>query len=161
MATEHSQLTGAQLHEPKGVATATAGTVYIADGSGSGSWQTPNTSIVQPNSRLLQTSFTDITNPSSVYFYIPHNCSLVALTVITYAPVTGGDDVLRTYVNGTSRPETSTVTAAGSAAGVASTMSYSGTTLVSAGSIVRIDSDGGSTNTNTVRADVQLEINYV
>lgn len=34
----HNQLTGADLHEPKGVATATVGQVYIADGAGSGDW---------------------------------------------------------------------------------------------------------------------------
>jgi hypothetical protein len=38
MSTPHSTLTGADLHEPKGVAAATAGDVYIADGAGSGSW---------------------------------------------------------------------------------------------------------------------------
>lgn len=35
----HKDLTGAELHEPKGVATATSGQVYVADGLGSGSWQ--------------------------------------------------------------------------------------------------------------------------
>lgn len=34
----HKDLTGADLHEPKGVATADSGQVYVADGSGSGSW---------------------------------------------------------------------------------------------------------------------------
>lgn len=34
----HSTLTGAELHEPKGADTAAAGTVYVANGSGSGSW---------------------------------------------------------------------------------------------------------------------------
>lgn len=38
--TAHSTLTGANLHEPKGVATATSGQVYIADGAGSGAWAT-------------------------------------------------------------------------------------------------------------------------
>ena len=38
---EHSSLTAAELHEPKGVATASAGDVYVADGAGSGSWATP------------------------------------------------------------------------------------------------------------------------
>lgn len=37
----HNTLTGAELHEPKGVSGATAGTVYIADGAGSGSWLSP------------------------------------------------------------------------------------------------------------------------
>lgn len=34
----HASLTGAQLHEPKGADTAIAGTAYVANGSGSGSW---------------------------------------------------------------------------------------------------------------------------
>lgn len=36
--TQHSSLTGADLHEPKGVDAASVDTVYFADGSGSGSW---------------------------------------------------------------------------------------------------------------------------
>lgn len=36
--TEHNLLTGAALHEPKGVAAAAEGQVYIADGAGSGTW---------------------------------------------------------------------------------------------------------------------------
>ena len=34
----HSTLTDPYLHEPKGVASAGAGTVYVANGSGSGNW---------------------------------------------------------------------------------------------------------------------------
>lgn len=41
---EHNTLTGTQLHEPKGVAAATAGEVYVADGAGSGTWSSPATS---------------------------------------------------------------------------------------------------------------------
>lgn len=36
----HKDITGADLHEPKGVATATSGQVYQADGAGSGTWST-------------------------------------------------------------------------------------------------------------------------
>lgn len=36
---EHSALTGSALHEPKGVASANSGEVYVANGSGSGTWQ--------------------------------------------------------------------------------------------------------------------------
>lgn len=35
---EHASLTGAALHEPKGVEVATIGQVYVANGLGSGSW---------------------------------------------------------------------------------------------------------------------------
>ena len=36
---EHSALTGTALHEPKGLATASSGTVYVSNGTGSGVWQ--------------------------------------------------------------------------------------------------------------------------
>lgn len=39
----HSTRTDPDLHEPKGVDTASVGTVYQADGAGSGSWQRPIT----------------------------------------------------------------------------------------------------------------------
>jgi len=43
---EHSQLPDELLHEPKGASTAAAGTVYVADGAGSGSFtKLPTTSI--------------------------------------------------------------------------------------------------------------------
>lgn len=35
---EHVDLTDPELHEPKGVATATSGEVYVANGAGSGAW---------------------------------------------------------------------------------------------------------------------------
>lgn len=40
----HASLTGSQLHEPKGVDTATLGTVYVANGAGSGNWSNVGTS---------------------------------------------------------------------------------------------------------------------
>ena len=39
---EHSAITDPNIHEPKGVATATSGTVYVANGAGSGSWSGVN-----------------------------------------------------------------------------------------------------------------------
>jgi len=36
---QHSALPDSQLHEPKGVASAASGKVYVANGSGSGEWQ--------------------------------------------------------------------------------------------------------------------------
>lgn len=38
----HSTLTDPYLHEPKGIAAAGAGTVYVANGSGSGAWTENN-----------------------------------------------------------------------------------------------------------------------
>ena len=41
MTIQHKSIPDADLHEPKGVAGATSGTVYKANGSGSGTWEYP------------------------------------------------------------------------------------------------------------------------
>lgn len=40
MAVQHVAIVDPDIHEPKGVAAATAGKVYVSDGSASGSWKT-------------------------------------------------------------------------------------------------------------------------
>lgn len=45
MATIHRNLTGADLHEPKGADTALSGQVYVSNGAGSGSWLDASTII--------------------------------------------------------------------------------------------------------------------
>jgi hypothetical protein len=52
---EHNTLTGASLHEPKGVAAAAANTVYVADGATSGSHQQ-----VSPSNCVLVHSASDL-----------------------------------------------------------------------------------------------------
>lgn len=58
---EHSELPDNLLHEPKGASTAAAGTVYVADGAGSGSFKKlPTTSL-----DISPVSIQDIT-PSTI-----------------------------------------------------------------------------------------------
>lgn len=41
MAVQHNTITDPDIHEPKGASTASSGTVYKADGAGSGDWEYP------------------------------------------------------------------------------------------------------------------------
>ena len=41
MTIQHNIITDPDLHEPKGVSSASAGTIYKANGTGSGSWDYP------------------------------------------------------------------------------------------------------------------------
>lgn len=41
MTIQHNVITDPDIHEPKGVASATSGKVYISNGSGSGAWEYP------------------------------------------------------------------------------------------------------------------------
>ena len=45
----HKNLTGTDLHEPKGAAAASVGQVYVADGAGSGAWASKNGDILNAN----------------------------------------------------------------------------------------------------------------
>lgn len=42
---EHNAITDPNIHEPKGVSSASSGTVYVADGAGSGTWSTVGTKV--------------------------------------------------------------------------------------------------------------------
>jgi hypothetical protein len=61
----HKNLTGADLHEPKGADAAAANKVYVSNGAGSGTWQKLTASQLEttgPYSRLgyFRNCFTDV-----------------------------------------------------------------------------------------------------
>ena len=53
MTVNHKDLTGVSLHESKGVAAASANTVYVANGSGSGTWEKVDKDAVKNNSEAM------------------------------------------------------------------------------------------------------------
>ena len=58
---EHNELPDELLHEPKGASTAVAGTVYVADGAGSGSFQKlPTTSLNITIPGITSAAHTDV-----------------------------------------------------------------------------------------------------
>ena len=64
---EHSELPDNLLHEPKGAATAAAGTVYVANGSGSGSFKKlPTTSLNITVPSVAAISHTSIAGTTSL-----------------------------------------------------------------------------------------------
>lgn len=46
MSIQHLNIPDAQIHEPKGVVSASAGQVYVANGSGSGVWKKPDSATL-------------------------------------------------------------------------------------------------------------------
>lgn len=64
---EHNVITDPEIHEPKGVASASANKVYASDGVGSGNWSSVYLQGVEDyndsgGSQSLSTSFVDLTN---------------------------------------------------------------------------------------------------
>lgn len=86
---EHNTITDPEIHEPKGVSTAGAGQVYIADGAGSGTWTTlaQGTIIGFLDYNDAATGTTPLTVTGGAGWVYVNNDGLGAFTNKDYAPV--------------------------------------------------------------------------
>lgn len=151
----HKDLTGADLHEPKGIAVAGAGTVYVADGAGSGAWTSKNSDNLIFNKFYMQDQMADISTPSdSVYFYIPIKSEITHLVAVLHDPITVANSVLSIYINGVLFADSLTVNFTGSSAGQSHVRTITTGNTLTAGSVIEVRTDGGSTS--VVKATIQL-----
>lgn len=148
MSVQHSAMTGADLHEPKGASGAVDTTVYTADGAGSGSWKRP---LVVLNCRLA-----DVSTASSVFIASPYAGTIIAAYTVLQGAITGADSIVKLQIAGVDVTGGSmTIANAGSAAGDVDSCTPSAANTVTAGQAIEIETDGASTNT------VALEITIV
>jgi len=83
---EHSSLTGSALHEPKGVAAANSGEAYVANGSGSGTWQPIHRHLGAATAYSATSPYAHslVTNISPTFLSFPVDSSHVTgFTVVT------------------------------------------------------------------------------
>ena len=151
MSVEHSTLTGSDLHEPKGTAAANTGEVYIANGSGSGTW------TAHHNRCVLTTRIDDISTASSAWVVTPIAGTISKIYSVISGAITSGAAVLTAEIAGVAVTDgVLTVAVSGSAAGIVDSATPSAANTVTAGSAIEIVTDGGSTN--TVSAVITFEI---
>jgi hypothetical protein len=123
----HSTLTDPYLHEPKGVASASVGSIYVADGAGSGTWShahhyvggyvdfdsaspesqaiTTTFSALDPTFALVENSgFTPLSSPNArIRYDEPENMiATISFTTSLRHAAGGARDVeIALYLNGT------------------------------------------------------------
>ena len=149
MAVEHVDITDPELHEPKGVAAANAGEVYVANGAGSGSW---DYDVV-----YVTVSIPDVSTASSNWIVSPvtgdiTNIYSVVDTAITVADATLSFELAGTAVTGGDI----TIAFTGAAAGDVDSSTPSALNSVTAGDAIEVITDGGSTTAS--KATVTLVI---
>lgn len=151
----HKNITGSDNHEPKGIESASADQVYMADGAGSGSWQSITATSVPA---YLTTRFNDISAASSAWAVSPIAGTVTAVYVVLHSGITVANSIVTGKIAGTPIGGLSiTITQSGSAAGSTfSDTSVSGSNTVTAGQAIEIVSDGGSTT--TAIADVTIVV---
>lgn len=79
----HSSLTGAELHEPKGVAAATSGQVYVADGGGSGAWSNAYQQVILSGT-FSPAGSTSAPSDSYIRVLVPHAGTIVRVNWAGY-----------------------------------------------------------------------------
>lgn len=157
---QHSTLSGDDLHEPKGVESAPDGSVYVANGGGSGSWQDKNSDNLLFNTYTLQSKITDIgTASDKCYFFIPVESSIESFSCVVHTALVTSDAVLSVYINGVLFADTLTVTQAGSAAGSDFTRTVTTSNSIPASSVVEVRSDGGPSN--AVASEVSITLSAI
>lgn len=146
---QHSTLTGADLHEPKGAASAAAGRVYVADGAASGAW----TALQDIYTGVI----TDVSTAETIYIPI-QNAGTVAKVVTVLEGAIATADATLTVKNaaGTSMG-TITVTQSGSAAGDVDTLSPVANNTVAANTAITIETDGASTTAQRIWFSIAVD----
>lgn len=148
---EHSTLTGASLHEPKGAATASSGQVYVADGAGSGSFSTKKGYYV------ISAYAADISAAEDAYIPIPKAGTVVRASTVVGGAVTGGDLGITITNSSAQTMGTITVASSGSAAGTTDSVAISTNNTVTEDDYVKISGDGGPTAHTYIAISILVE----
>lgn len=151
---EHKDIADPDIHEPKNIASAAANRVYLSNGSGSGSWsQVPATalntsSIFNLNKHVVYAELPDVSTADFVLVPCPFACTLNRVTTILHAAITIADATI-TVTNSTGPATVGTLTIAftGSAEGDIDTLNASVNNTFTAGTYVKVATDGASTTT--------------
>jgi hypothetical protein len=145
----HSALTGTELHEPKGVAAAAAGKVYLSDGLGSGSW------VVPPYT--LTTRLDDVSTASTVYIPIPFAGTVTKVVTVLEGSLTTANATVTVKNAAGSSMGTLTITQSGSAAGDIDTLTPVSNNTVTNDSRISVETDGASDTTRKLFVTVYIQ----
>lgn len=169
---EHKNIPNAQLHEPKGVSSAASGTVYTADGSGSGSWTDSLAALNNRNLLVLQDTITDLSTPGSAtscaVFPVPKAGKVIGIAVTARETFTTANNVItaQRLTAGTSFGSGTAMNGGGAIVTLSHSQgafySKSGTVTannsVSVGDCIVVASDGGGTGVTKGLIVVLLDV---
>jgi hypothetical protein len=150
----HKDLTGTDLHEPKGVAAASAGTVYVANGSGSGAWTAQKGSVY-----ALTRTFDDVSTAADMYVAIPKNGTIARIEAVLDAAITLANSAVTFSIGGVAVDSSAlTIAFSGSAPGTEFNSTPSGHNTVVAGNVLKISTDGASSTVAKLSVTVLINV---
>jgi len=155
MATEHDVITDPDIHEPKGVAAANAGEVYIADGAASGDW----TALNNANKVYCYYTIDDVSTAASHWIVPGIAGDITSIKTVLHGAIATADAGLTFEIGGTLITSSAiTITQSGSAAGDVDSSTPSAANTIAATDAVEIITDGASTNTVKVTVTIEVDV---
>ena len=145
----HSALTGTDLHEPKGVAAAASGKVYLSNGLGSGSWVVPSYTITGV--------IDDVSTASTIYLGVPFAGTVTKVVTVLAGSLTTADATITVKDAAGSSMGTLTITQSGSAAGDVDTLSPVSNNTVANDSRISVETNGSSDTTRKLFVTVYIQ----
>jgi hypothetical protein len=145
----HSALTGADLHEPKGADSASAGQVYVATGAGSGTWSA--------RQYTLTAVIADVSTAETVYVAVPYSGNVVRVTSVLEGAISIADATITVSDNASNSMGTLTITQSGSAAGDVDTLTPASNQDVTDNDYITIATDGASSSANKLWLTIVIE----
>jgi hypothetical protein len=158
---QHADMTGADLHEPKGADSASANTVYVMDGAGSGITQKIalaqlDTDATNGATNILNYYFADISTSGIEWIVTPFGGTIDKIWSVVDGTTSNAACVFTFELGGTLITNSTLTIASGAVAGEVDSSTPSALNIVTAGQSIEIISDGGSTG--TVNATFSIEI---
>ena len=161
----HKDLTEANLHETKGVSTASADTVHIRASAGTSGWakitkaNIDTTSILNTNLLVLNVHMADISTASSVYVVAPFAGEVVAIYSAISGAITGADATITPKIGGSTMTSGAiTIAYTASAAGDVDGSLPTANNVVTAGQAITLETDGASTGTVSANFSIVIEM---
>jgi hypothetical protein len=152
---EHSALTGSDLHEPKGIASAANNAVYAANGSGSGTWTVAN----NLNQIVLNCTLPDIDTDGTAWVVSPLAGNVTAIYTVIDGAIAIADATITPRIAGVAMSAgVITITQSGSAAGDVDVSTPTGNNTVTAGQAIEFVNDLSATNAVTVTITVVIDV---
>lgn len=176
----HRDLTGADLHEPKGVSGAANKTTYVADGAGSGAWAKPEAAHVTildtagnfvgtdvetalaelyAGFGIIDGEFADVSTGSTVLLPIPFSCEVVSIDMVLAGSITTADSTVTVTRSDGAAMGTQVIAFSGSAEGSAVTFTPTGNNQLTYPThrYVKLVTDGNSSTAQRLFLQMHIE----
>lgn len=152
MSQAHSTIADPYIHEPKGIAASAVNKVYVANGSGSGTWQKiasgqiDTTSVFNVNKSKLVFRYTDVSSASDQFLILPEACTITKISAVSQAAINTAVTIM-TFKNNAGGSMGTITTGSTDAAKTTYSLTPSVNNTFAAGEVLTLSGDGGSTGT--------------